>query len=73
VLCDFVSTTLHSLTEHDDVVWRLCEQGARRYGNTHVDRQVGHRIIAFEPNAMIGQKFLGPETSTENICTCFNI
>ena len=32
------------------------EQGAWSHANTYVDRQVGHRIIAFGPN---GRTFLG--------------
>lgn len=45
----------------------------RRGMEIHVDKRVGHCIIAFGPNGMIGSTFFGPETSTENIFTFFII
>jgi len=33
----------------------------------HVNRQVGHPIIALRPNTMIGRSFFSSETSKEDI------
>ncbi len=47
----------------DDDVSCLQEQGAQRYANTYVDRQVGKTI------KMLGRSFIGPSPSTEYINT----
>ncbi len=36
-----VDFCLHSVRKHADDIFCLCEQGAQRYANTYVDRQVG--------------------------------
>ncbi len=45
----------------------LCEQGAQKYANIYVDRQVGKSIKPLEPSILIGRTFLGPTPSTEYI------
>ncbi len=52
-----------------DDVSCLREQGAWRYANTYVDRQVGQPIIALGPREMIGRMFYGPTSSTDDINT----
>ncbi len=64
------SVCLHSVHEcADDDVLCLREQGAQRYANTYIDRQVGKTIKTLGPSVFIGQTFLGPTPSTENINT----
>ncbi len=60
---------LHSVSERADGVSCLREQGAQRYANTYVDRQVGKPIKMLGPSVLIGRTFLGPTPSTEYINT----
>ncbi len=57
------------MREHADDVSCLQEQGAQRYANTYVDRQVGKPIKTLGSSVLIGQTFLGPMPSTEYINT----
>ncbi len=50
--------------EHADDISCLREQGAQRYSNTYVDKQVGQRIIMFGPNNLIGRTFYLPTPLT---------
>ncbi len=54
---------------HADDISCMYEQGAQRYANTYVDRQVGQPIIALGPRVMIGQTFRGPTPSTDDLNT----
>ncbi len=64
------SVCLHSVHERaDDDVLCLREQGAQRYANTYIDRQVGKTIKTLGPSVFIGRTFLGPTPSTEKINT----
>ncbi len=58
----------HSSERTDDVSC-LREQGAQRYANTYINRQVGKTIKTLEPSVLIGRIFLGPTPSTEYINT----
>ncbi len=60
---------LHSVCECADDVSCLREQGAQRYANTYVDRQVGKTIKMLGPSVLIGWTFLGTTPSTENMNT----
>ncbi len=55
----------NSVRERADDVSCLREQGAQRYANTYVDRQVGKPIKTLGPSVLIGRTFLGPTPSTE--------
>jgi hypothetical protein len=59
----------NSVRERADDVSCLREQGAQRYANTYVDRQVGEKIKTLGPRVLIGRTFLGPTPSTEYINT----
>ncbi len=61
--------SLHSIRECADDVSCLREQGAQRYANTYVDRQVGKSIKMLRTSILIGRTFLGPTPSTEYINT----
>ncbi len=63
------SLCLHSVRERADYVSCLREQGAQRYANTYVDRQVGKPIKTLGQSVLIGRTFLGPTPSTEYINT----
>ncbi len=47
----------------------LREQGAQRYANTYIYREVGQPIVALRPRDMIGQTFYGPTPSIVDINT----
>ncbi len=70
-VCLPFSLCLHSVREHadDDDVSCLCEQGAQKYANTYVDRQVGKSIKMLGTSVLIGRTFLGPKPSTVYINT----
>ncbi len=57
------------MSEHADDVSCLREQGAQRYANTYVDRQVEKTIKTLGPSVLIGRTFLDPTPSTEYINT----
>ncbi len=57
------------MRDRADDVSCLHEQGAQRYANTYVDRQVGKPIKMLGPSVLIGQTFLGPTPSTEYVNT----
>ncbi len=57
----FACLCLHSVCERADDVSCLRDQGAQRYANTYIDRQVGKTIKT------LGRTFLGPKPSTEYI------
>ncbi len=57
------------MRERADAASCLHEQGAQRYANTYVDRQVGKTIKTLGASVLIGQTFLGPTPSTEYINT----
>ncbi len=53
-VCLPFSLYLHSVRERADDVSCLREQGAQRYANTYVDRQVRNPIKTLGPNVLIG-------------------
>ncbi len=57
------------MSERADDVSCLREQGAQRYANTYVDRQVEKTIKMLGPSVLIGRTFLCPAPSTEYINT----
>ncbi len=66
-VCLPFSLCLHSMRDRADDVSCLREQGAQRYANIYVDRQVGKSIKTLGPSVLIGRTFLGPTPSTEYI------
>ncbi len=64
-VCLPFSLCLHSVRERTDDVSCLREQGAQRYTNTYVDRQVGKTIKMLGLSVLIGRTFLAPTPSTE--------
>ncbi len=63
------SRSVCTASERADDVSCLREQGAQRYANTYVDRQVEKNIKTLGPSVLIGRTFLGPTPSTEYINT----
>ncbi len=57
------------MRERADDVSCLHEQGAQRYANTYVGRQVGKTIKTLGQSVLIGRKFLGTTSSTEYVNT----
>ncbi len=57
----------NSVRERADNVSCLREQGAQRYANTYIDRQVGKPIKTLGPSVLIGRTFLGPTHLPQNI------
>lgn len=43
----------------------LREEGAQKYANTYIERQVGQPIVALGLRDMIGQAFYGPTPSID--------
>ncbi len=66
--CHSCSVCTACINVLDDVSC-LCEQGAQKYANIYVDRQLGKSIKPLEPSVLIGWTFLGPTPSTEYINT----
>ncbi len=55
--------------ECTDDISCLLEQGASRYANTYVDRQIGQPIVALGLRDMTGRTFYGSTPSTDDINT----